>query len=86
MQNQIENDGDEDGKPVDTLYIGNEDIKVAVEKLKAELSLARLDTNQTITDAKGMDETIEANHIETSGNPDEIIILENQEKEPSMDC
>ena len=33
-----------------------------------------------------MNETIEANQIETSGNPDEIIILENQEKEPSMDC
>ena len=86
MQKQNENDGGEDDEPVDMLYIGSNDIKVAVEKLKAELSLARLDTNQTINDDKGMEETIEANQMETSGNPDEIIILENQEKEPSMDC
>ena len=82
MQNQIENDGDEDGKPVDTLYIGNEDIKVAVEKLKADLSQARHDTNQKVNDSKG----IEANQIEKSGNKDEIIVLEHQENEPSMDC
>ena len=86
MQNQIENDGDEDGKPVDTLYIGNEDIKVAVEKLKAELSLALLDTNQTVNDGKGIEDTIEANQTETSGKDDEIIVLKHQENEQSMDC
>ena len=86
MQEQIENDGDEDGKPIETLYIGNEDIKVAVEKLKAELSLARLDTNQAVNDSKGIEETNEANQIETSGKDDEIILLEHQENKPSMDC
>ena len=86
MQNQIENDAGEDDKPVDMLYIGNEDIKVAVEKLKAELSQARLDTKQTVNGDKVIEETVEANQIETSGNKDEIIVLENQENEPSMDC
>ena len=64
------------------LYIGNEDIKAAVEKLKADLSQARLDTNQKVNDSKG----IEANQIEKSGSKDEIIVLEHQENEPSMDC
>ena len=86
MQNQIENDSREDDEPVDSLYVGSNEIKVAVEKLKAELSLARLDTKQTINDSKDIEETIEANQIETSGNEDEIIVLENQENEPSMDC
>ena len=72
LQNQIEND-----EPVDTLYFGNKDITTAMEKLKAELSQALIDTNQTINDGKGTVETIEAN---------EIIVLENQEKELSMDC
>ena len=85
MQNQIGNDGREDDEQVETLYIGNNEIKVAVEKLKAELSLAQLDTKQTINNGKGIEETIEANQIE-SGNEDEIIVLERQEKEPSMDC
>ena len=86
MQNQIENDGGKDDEPVDSLYVGNEDIKVAVEKLKAELSQARLDTKQTVNGDKVIEETVEANQIETSGNKDEIIVLENQENEPSMDC
>ena len=86
MQNQIENDAGENDKQVDTLYIGNEDIKAAVEKLKVELSQARLNTNQKCNEGKGIEETIEANQIETSGNKDEIIVLENQENEPSMDC
>ena len=81
MQNQIESD-----EQVDTLYIGNKDIKAAVEKLKAELSQARLNTNQKVNDRKGIEETIEANQVETSGNEDKIIVLEHQEKEPSMDC
>ena len=80
------NVGDEDGKPVETLYIGNEDIKVAVGKLKAELSQARLDSKQTVNDGKVLEETFEAHQIEVSGNKDEIIVLENQENEPSMDC
>ena len=84
MQNQNENDDCEDDEQVDTLYIGNEDIKVAVEKLKAELSQARLVTNQTINDSKGIEETIEANQIEKSGNNDENF--EHQENKPSMDC
>ena len=86
MQKQNENGGGKDDEQVDTLYIGSNDIKVAVEKLKAELALAQLDTNQTINDDKGIEETTEANQIETSGNDDEIIVLEHQEKEPSMDC
>ena len=80
------NVGDEDGKPVETLYIGNEDIKVAIEKLKAELSLARLDTNQAVNDGKGIEETIKANQVETSSKDDEIIVLEHRENELSMDC
>ena len=76
MQNQIENDAGENDKQVDTPYIGNEDIKAAVEKLKVELSQARLNTNQKVNDGKGVEETIEANQIETSGNKDESIILE----------
>ena len=86
MQNQIENDGSETDEQVDMLYIGNKDIKAAIEKLKVELSQARLNTNQKCNDGKGIAETIEANQIENSGNEDEIIILERQENEPSMDC
>ena len=86
MQKQNENDGSKDDEQVDTLYAGSNEIKVAVEKLRAELSLARLDTNQTINDGKGMEERNEANQIETSGNTDEIIVLEQQMNEQSMDC
>ena len=82
MQKQIENNGVENDKPVDALYIGNEDITMALEKLKVELTQARLHTKQTINDSK---ETIKANQIESSGTTDEIIVLEIQEKEPSMD-
>ena len=70
MNGQV--DVDKDDKPVDTLYIGNEDIKVAVEKLKAELAQSRFDAKQT-------DRNIWLNE-------DEIIVLEHQEKERSMDC
>ena len=86
MQEQIENDGDEYDKAVDPPYIGNKDITMALKNLKAELHQARLDTAQTINDDKGIDETIEAIQVETSGNTDEIIVLEHQEKEQSMDC
>ena len=79
MQKENENDGGEDDEQVDTLYIGSNEIKVAVEKLRAELNLARLDTNQSMT-------VKEWKKIETSGNDDEIIVLEHQENEPSMDC
>ena len=44
MQKEVENGTGDD----DTLYIGSNEIRVAVEKLKDELSQARLDTNQTI--------------------------------------
>ena len=84
LQNQ--NDDGEDDQPVDTLYIGSNDIKAAVEKLKAELSLAQLDTNQKINDGKGTEGTIETNQRETSVHQDEIFVLENQENEMSMDC
>ena len=80
MQNKIENDGDKN----DEFYIENVDIKVAIQELKAELSLARHDTNQKINDSNGIEET-KANQI-TSGTTDEIIVLEHQEREPSMDC
>ena len=86
MQEQIENDGDEYDKAVDSTYIGNNDITMALKNLKAELNQARLDTAQTINDDKGIDEKIEAIQVETSGNTDEIIVLEHQEKEQSMDC
>ena len=86
MQEQIENDGDEYDNVVDSTYIGNKDITMALKNLKAELHQARLDTAQTINDDKGIDETIEPKQVETSGNTDEIIVLEHQEKEPSMDC
>ena len=86
MQNQIENDACENDEQVDMLYIGNKDIKAAVEKLKAELSEARLNTNQKVNGGKGVEETIEANQIETSGNKDQIIVLEHQENKLSMDC
>ena len=61
MQNQIENNGSEDDELVDTLYIGNEGIKVAIKKLKVELSHARL--NKTVNDSKGIEETIESNKL-----------------------
>ena len=86
MQEQIENDGDEYDNAVDSPYIGNKDITMALKNLKTELHQARLDTAQTINEGKGIDETIEAKQVETSGNTDEIIVLEHQEKEPSMDC
>ena len=81
LQNQNEND-----EQVNTMYIGNEDVKAAVEKLKAELSQARLVTTQTIDYSNGIEETIEANQIETSSNKDENFVLEHQENKPSMDC
>ena len=84
LQNQ--NDDGEDDQPVDTLYIGSNDIKDAVEKLKAELSLAQLDTNQKINDGKGTEGTIETNQRETSVHQNKITVLENQENEMSMDC
>ena len=87
MQKQIENDGDEYDKAVDSTYIGNKDITMALKNLKVELHQARLDTAQTINDRKGIDETIEAKQVETSGNTDEIIALEHQEQqEPSIVC
>ena len=85
MQKQIENDGDEYDKAVDSTYIGNKDITMALKNLKVELHQARLDTPKTIND--GIDETIEVKQVETSGNTDEIIVLEHQEQEePSIDC
>ena len=87
MQKQIENDGDEYDKAVDSTYIGNKDITMALKNLKVELHQARLDTAQTINDRKGIDETIEAKQVETSGNTDKIIVLEHQEEqEPSIVC
>ena len=88
MQKQIENDGDEYeyDKAVDSPYVGNKDITMALKNLKTELHQARLDTAQTINEGKGIDETIEAKQVETSGNTDEIIVSEHQEKEQSMDC
>ena len=86
MQEQIENDGDEYDNVVDSTYIGNKDITMALKNLKAELHQARLDTAQTINDGKGIDETIEAKQVETSGNTDEIIVLEHQEKKLSLYC
>ena len=86
MQKQIENDGDENDKAVDSPYIGNKDITMALKNLKAELHQARFDNAQIINGGKGIDETIEAKQVETSGNTDEIIVLEHHEQEPSMDC
>ena len=85
MQKQIENDGDENDQAVDSTYIGNKDITMALQNLKAELHQARLNTVKAISD--GFEETIEAKQVETSGNTDEIIVLEHQEQqEPSIDC
>ena len=86
MQEQIENDGGEHDKPVDSSYIGNKDITMALKNLKAELHQARFDNAQLINGGKGINETIEEKQVETSGNTDEIIVLEHQEQEPSMDC
>ena len=83
MQKQIEN-YDEHKKPVYTSYIGNEDIRMSLKNLKAELHQARLNTVNAISD--GFEETIEAKQVETSGDTDEIIVLEHQEQEQSMDC
>ena len=86
FQNQIKNDGGEHAKPIDTSYIGNGAITMALKNLKAELHQARLDTAQTINDGRGIEETFEAKKVETSGNIDEISVLEHQEPELSMDC
>ena len=59
---------------------------MAVRNLKAELHQARLDTSVVISSNDGIEETIEANQIETSGNKDENFVLEHQENKPSMDC
>ena len=59
---------------------------MALKNLKAELHQARLDNAQTTNGGKGIDETIEAKQVETSGNTDEIIVLEHHEQELSMDC
>ena len=65
-QDSGQNDGGENDKPVDTLYIGDEDIKMAVRNLKAELHQARLDTSVVISSNDGIEETIEAKQAEPS--------------------
>ena len=57
---------------------------MSLKNLKAELHQAKLDTANMINE--GIGETIEAKEEETSGNMDEIIVLDHQEQEPSMDC
>ena len=47
MQKQIENDGSEQNERVDTSYIGNKDIIIALENLKVELNQAKHPTNKT---------------------------------------
>ena len=56
---------------------------MSLKNLKAELHQARLNTVNAISD--GFGDTI-AKQVETSGNTDEIIVLEHHEQEPSMDC
>ena len=87
MQKQIENDGDEHDDPVDTQYIGNENIKMSLKNLKAELTRVRSDATQIVSGGKGIEETVVANQAESSGDKgNEIIILEHEEEETTMDC
>ena len=65
MQKQVENDGD-------TLYVGNENIIMAIQNLKAELHEARLDTPVVISDGEGIRETVEAKQGESSSKGKEI--------------
>ena len=60
MQKQIENDGDEHDDPVDTQYIGNENIKMSLKNLKAELTRVRSDATHIVSGGEGIEETIEA--------------------------
>ena len=58
MQKQIENDGDEH---VDTQYIGNKNITMALKNLKAELvTRVRSDATHMISGGEGIEETVEA--------------------------
>ena len=87
MQKQIENDGDEYDDPVDTRYIGNKNIRMSLKNLKAELTRVRSDATGIASDDKGISENVVANQAESSGVKDnEIIILEHEEEERTMDC
>ena len=87
MQKQIENDGNEHDDPVSMKYIGNKNITTALKNLKAELTRVRSDATQIVSGGKGIEETVEANQAESFGVKDnEIIILEHEEEERTMDC
>ena len=87
MQKQIDDDGDEHDDPVDTQYIGNKNITTALKNLKAELTRVRSDATQIVSGGKGIEENVVANQAESSGVKDnEIIILEHEEEERTMDC
>ena len=87
MQKQINNDSDEHDDPVDTQYVGNKNITTALKNLKAELTRVRSDTTHIVIGVEGIEETVKANHVESSGDKDnEIIVLEDEGEEPTMDC
>ena len=87
MQKQIENDGDDYDDPVDTQYIGNKNITMALKNLKAELTRVRSDAKQIVSGGEGIEETAKANLVELCDDKDnEIIFFENQGEETTMDC
>ena len=82
----VKNDVDENGMSIDMLYIGNENTKMALQKLKAELSRERVENTHMICDVieenKGGN-----NQTESSGNNyNGMVVLEYQEDENTMDC
>ena len=60
MQKQIENNDDEHDDPVITQYIGNKNIAMALENLKAELTRVRSDAAHMVSGGEGIEETVEA--------------------------
>ena len=60
MQKQIENDCNEHDDPVATQYIGNKNITMALENLKAELIRVRSDATHIVKGAEGIEEAVEA--------------------------
>ena len=64
LQKQVENDGD-------TLYVGNEGIRMAVQNLKAELHRARHDNSLEINDGEVIEETFATKQGESSGKGQE---------------
>ena len=77
LQKQIENDVSELYKPVNTQYVGNKDITMALDSLKTELHQARHDTIHMNIGCEGIEDIIKSEQEESSGdNDDEVIVLE----------